>query len=327
MPTGYNPCPTRLGFGIDLNAALGSQYAYACRRHPVRGNGLSPPAISSLNDSTSLPARHDADNGHITGGKVMATVSRRLPERPHLDVPKREARELLKQWRNGEREAFERIHRRHPRFAKGDDSVLAAGPFRLSDAQLVIAREYSFAHWAELKQRIAADASVKALEAAIRADDRDAAVRLIEMRPELLHLPVRGGDWGPPMSHAANLGRLEIVRAMAALGARDFQHAFDRAVLQGRVECARWLYEHGARVAPGIVMGACETLDPAGMRLLVELNAPFTDGRGNRLAPLALALETYGRNPRGKHEILELFTRCGYDLPDTPMMAFHRGDV
>ena len=257
----------------------------------------------------------------------MATVSRRLPERPHLDVPKREARELLNQWRNGEPEAFDRIRRRHPRFAKSDNSVLAAEPFRLSDAQLVIAREYSFAHWAELKQRIAADASANALEAAIRADDRDAAVRLIEMRPQLLHLPVWGGDWGPPMSHAANLGRLEIVKAMAALGARDFQHAFDRAVLQGRIECARWLHEHGARVAPGIIMGACETLNPAGMRLLVELNAPFMDGRGNRLTPLALVLETYGRNPQGKHEILELFVQCGYDLPDTPMMAFHRGDV
>jgi Ankyrin repeat len=257
----------------------------------------------------------------------MATVSRRLPERPHLDVPKREARELLNQWRNGEAEAFDRIRRRHPRFAKSDNSVLAAEPFRLSDAQLVIAREYSFAHWAELKQRIAADASANALEAAIRADDRDAAVRLIERRPQLLHLPVWGGDWGPPMSHAANLGRLEIVKAMAALGARDFQHAFDRAVLQGRIECARWLHEHGARVAPGIIMGACETLNPAGMRLLVELNAPFMDGRGSRLAPLALVLETYGRNPQGKHEILELFVQCGYDLPDTPMMAFHRGEV
>ena len=64
----------------------------------------------------------------------MATVSRRLPERPHLDVPKREARELLNQWRNGEPEAFDRIRRRHPRFAKSDDSVLAAGPFHLSVA-------------------------------------------------------------------------------------------------------------------------------------------------------------------------------------------------
>ena len=26
-------------------------------------------------------------------------------------------------------------------------------------------------------------------------------------------------------------------------------------------------------------------------------------------------------------EILEIFAQSGYDLPDTPMMAFHRGDV
>jgi hypothetical protein len=74
-------------------------------------------------------------------------------------------------------------------------------------------------------------------------------------------------------------------------------------------------------------MGACETLNPAGIRLLVELNAPFTDEHGNRLAPLTLVLETYGRNPQGKHEILEIFAQSGYDLPDTPIMAFHRGDV
>ena len=257
----------------------------------------------------------------------MATVKRGLPERPHLDVPKREARELLNQWRNGERGAFDRIRRRHPRFAEADDSALAAGPFRLNDAQLVIAREYGLAHWTQLKQRIEVNSVAKTLEAAIRADDRDAAVRLIETHPELLDVPLRSGDWGPPMSHAANLGRLEIIKAMAALGARDFQHAFDRAVLQGKIECARWLHEHGATAAPGMIMGACETLNPAGIRFLVEVNAPFTDEPGNRLAPLALVLETYGRNPKGKHEILEIFAQRGYDLPDTPMMAFHRGDI
>lgn len=257
----------------------------------------------------------------------MATVSRSLPERPHLDVPRREARELLDQWRKGERAAFDRIRRRHPKHRTADDTALTAVPFRLSDAQLVIAREYGFAHWTELKQRIEANSVAHALDAAIRADDRDAAVQLIESEPQLLHLPVVSGNWGPPMSHAANLGRLEIIKAMAALGARDFQHAFDRAVLQGKIECARWLHEHGAKAAPGIIMGACETLNPAGIRFLAELDAPFTDRHGNRLAPLALVLETYGRNPAGKHEILNIFAQRGYDLPGTPMMAFHRGDV
>src|SRR5204863_5637764 len=187
------------------------------------------------------------------------------------------ARELLNQWRRGERDAFERIHHRHPRFTKADDSALAAGPFRLSDAQLVIAREYGLANWAQLKQRIEANPIAKELDAAIRADNRDTAVGIIQMHPQLLHIPLVSGNWGPPMSHAANLGRLEIIKAMAALGARDFQHAFDRALLQGKLETARWLHERGAKLEPGIVMGTCETLNPSGLGFLADLGAPFTD--------------------------------------------------
>ena len=257
----------------------------------------------------------------------MATVSRGLPERPHLDIPKREARELLNLWRNSDREAFERIRNRHPRFAKANDSALAAGPFRLNDAQLVIAREYGLHNWKTLKQRIEANSAAKALDAAIRADDRDTAIQLIHANPQLLHIPVLNGNWGPPMSHAANLGRLEIIKAMAALGAKDFQHALARAVLQGRVDCARWLHANGAKAAPGLIMGACEALKASGVHLVSELNAPFTDERGDRLAPLVMVLETYSRNPKEKHEILEVFAQRGYQLPDTPIMAFHRGDI
>jgi hypothetical protein len=38
------------------------------------------------------------------------------------------------------------------------------------------------------------------------------------------------GNWGPPMSHAANLGRLEIIKAMAAAAPRPAR--LDRAVLR-----------------------------------------------------------------------------------------------
>ena len=145
----------------------------------------------------------------------MATVSRGLPKRPHLDIPKREARELLDQWRQGERDAFERIRHRHPKYRTADDSIIGAGPFRLNDAQLVIAREYGFAQWTKLKQRVEGNSLAHDLDAAIRADDRDAAVRLIQMQPEMLHVPVVSGNWGPPMSHAANMGRLEL-RALVA---------------------------------------------------------------------------------------------------------------
>jgi hypothetical protein len=257
----------------------------------------------------------------------MATVSRGLPERPHLDVPKREARALLKEWRAKLPEALDRIRRRHPRFRDADDAAISAGRFLLNDAQLVLAREYGFSNWAELKERIQLNTIAGDLLAAIHGDKLETVGSLLRAHPSLLHIPLWSGNWGPPMSHAANLGKLDIIQAIAALGARDYQHAFDRALLQGRLECARWLHERGAKLTPGIVMGACETLNPVGLGFLADLGAPFTDAKGDPLAPLALVLETYGRNPAGRHAVLEIFARQGYAFPDTPIMAFHRGDL
>jgi hypothetical protein len=257
----------------------------------------------------------------------MATVSRGLPERAHLDVPKREARELLDAWREKQPEALERIRNQHPKFKGMDDAALAVADVKLCATQLVIAREYGLPSWAALKQRIAARDVVGVLQQAIEADDRDTVVAILRANPEMLHLPVSSGNWGPPMSHAANLGRLEIIQAISALGARDHQHAFDRALLQGQIVCARWLHAHGAKLAPGIIMGCCETLKLSGFKFLLELGAPLTSEHGDRLAPVALVLETYVRNPAGKHVILDLFAQHGHEFPDTPMMAFHRGDV
>jgi len=257
----------------------------------------------------------------------MPTVSRDLPDRPHIDIPKRLSRELLKEFRAGNPEALDRIQRRHPKFKRVDLEVLRSAEFRLSDAQLVIAREYGLSNWTQLKERFAGSEVTALLVKAIRADDRETVVQVLQKHPSFLHIPVWSGNWGPPMSHAANLGRLEIIKAVAALGARDFQHAFDRALLQGQLETARWLHEQGAKCVPGIVMGACETLNPRGLSFLAELKAPFTDAAGDRLAPLALVLGTYGRHPAGKHDVLKIFAQQGYSFPDTPIVAFHRGDA
>ncbi len=45
------------------------------------------------------------------------------------------------------------------------------------------------------------------------------------------------------------------------------------------------------------------------------------------MAPGALVLETYSRNPTGKRAIMQRFKARGYEWPDTPMMAFHSGDL
>src|SRR6267143_1949284 len=119
----------------------------------------------------------------------MATVSRGLPDKPHLDVPKREARELLKEWRAGLPEALDRIRRRHPKFREADHAAISAAKFLLNDAQLVLAREYGFSNWAELKERINASTVAGLLQEAIHKDDRETVVRLLRANPNLLNIP------------------------------------------------------------------------------------------------------------------------------------------
>src|SRR5262249_47228462 len=128
-------------------------------------------------------------------------------------------------------------------------------------------------------------------------------------------------NWGPPMSYAANLGRSRIIAMLRGLGAGDVQHAFGRAVLQGRLDVARELFGMGARIQPGELMGPAETQNADGMALLLELGAQIADEHGDPLAPVAMVLETYCRNPVGKHRCLELFAAHGIELPDTPPMA------
>jgi hypothetical protein len=256
----------------------------------------------------------------------MSTVSRGLPAQPHLDVPKQQARDLLQQCKAKSADAPDRVRRQHPKFNKANDDDIS-GRLKLSDAQLVIAREYGFSSWAQLRERITGNTAAQLLDKAIRSNDAAAVTQLLTAYPGLLHVPVVSGNWGPPMSHAANMDLLDMVKAIAALGAKDFQHAFDRALLHGDIETAQWLHEQGATFTPGIVMGSCETLNARGFAFLDDAGIPLADAKNDQLAPLAMVLETYSRNPKGKHAILQRFKTRQYQWADTPIMAFHCGDL
>lgn len=256
----------------------------------------------------------------------MSTVSRGLPAHPHLDVPKQQARQLLQQCKTKLIDALDRVRRQHPRLRNVDDDTLSKN-LKLSEAQLVIAREYGFSSWTLLKERITGNTAAQLIDKAIRANDAAAVTQLLTAYPKLLHVPVVSGNWGPPMSHAANMDKLDMVKTIAALGAKDFQHAFDRALLHGDIETAQWLYEHGATLTPGVIMGSCETLNERGFGFLDDAGVPLTNGEGDKLAPLAMILETYSRHPTGKHKILQRFKARGYNWEDSAVMAFHTGDL
>ena len=77
-----------------------------------------------------------------------------LPSKPSLDHLKYQARDLLKHHAARQLGAAQRIREFHPRFAGASDTEIFDIRLRLSDAQLVIAREAGFASWARLKRRI-----------------------------------------------------------------------------------------------------------------------------------------------------------------------------
>jgi hypothetical protein len=244
-------------------------------------------------------------------------MSRHLPVRPDLAQLKHQAKDLLRAIRAGDPSALEELAQFHP---KQPDPASV----KLADAQLVLARAYEAPSWPRLVQ--ACD-----LIDAIWRDDVAAVRAMIDRNPRLLHenATIRNSNWGPPMSYAANLGRDRIIEALIALGAKDFEHAIDRATLQSKIDTARLLYARmsAPRLPNDPLDGPAYTLSPSGTALMFELGARVRDDDGKRLAPVHVVLETDSRKPTAKHEILEMYVKHGLELPDTPTMALHRGRI
>ena len=237
----------------------------------------------------------------------------RLLGRTDVAQAKKCAKELLGNYRQNRADARDLFRDFHP-------DPPAANAAKLADAQLVYARAYDFPSWPRFVKGAG-------LFNAIAADDAGRVTSLLRQHSKLLHLPVNGtsSNWGPPLAGAAQLGSQKVVDALLSLGGQDVQRALDRAVLNGRAAMARKLIAAGAQPEPGVVMGACETLNVDGLEFLAGIGAPLTDEHGDRLAPIAMLLEGYFRDPAAKHACLAFFEKHGIEYPDTPLMAFHRG--
>src|ERR1700761_6003524 len=240
---------------------------------------------------------------------------RHFPVRPNLEQLKHQAKDLLRLIRQKDPAAIAELQKHHPKSLDPETAKLA-------DVQFALARSYGLPSWPRL-------VTACRMTDAIWRGDVETVRELVLKDPRLLHDDARGlpSNWGPPMSYAANIGQDAIIEMLRGLGAKDFQHAFDRACLQGKIDTARRLYAMGARPDPNAMMGPCETLNDAGLSFLLELGAPLSDQHGDRLAPIGLLLQTYSRYPQGKHRCLEIMAKQGIALPDTPPMAVHRGRI
>ena len=107
---------------------------------------------------------------------------RSLPSRPSLVQLKRQAKDLLKRLQAGDTEATERL-RAHPRLSRASAPSASAAKLSLSDAQLVIAREYGFTSWPKLKHHVESvervESRVARLRAAFASADQETRDRLL----------------------------------------------------------------------------------------------------------------------------------------------------
>ncbi len=80
--------------------------------------------------------------------------TKHLPPKANLDHLKYQAKDLRTALSSRDSQAAQRIREFHPRFEKAADNFIFGAKLKLSEAQLVIAREYGFPSWVRLKKHI-----------------------------------------------------------------------------------------------------------------------------------------------------------------------------
>jgi hypothetical protein len=243
---------------------------------------------------------------------------RRLPVRPNLEQLQRQAKELLRAIHAGDADAIAELREYHP-------ESIDPGTAKLADAQLALARSYQTSSWTRLVHAVR-------LADAIWRDDAETVRELITQNRSLILEDVlirTDSNWGPPMTYAANLGRDAIIRLLHSQGANDLESAAGRAALQGHVDTVRMIY--GWVGQPSLykwtLAGPAYTLSVEGTAVLLALGARVVGPNGVDHNTMEHLLGTDSRNPPAKHRILEMYVDHGFEAPDTPVMALHRGRI
>jgi hypothetical protein len=206
----------------------------------------------------------------------------------------------------------------------------------LTEAQFQIARLYGFASWPKLKAHVDLLEESGQLKQGIDTNDLDTVKTLMTRNPALHRSPLgyaKNGPltwvaecripWGPPSP-----ARLAMAEWMIDHGS-DVHQGGDgplmRATLGDRIAMMELLVSRGADVNAlwnghyPILFGACEVVDPASLKWLLEHGAdPNCPKLGQRTTAIDYLIGSYTRSP-DLRECLELLVGAGgttkYNVP------------
>ncbi|MBV9470899.1 MAG: ankyrin repeat domain-containing protein [Abitibacteriaceae bacterium] len=179
-----------------------------------------------------------------------------LPATPSLEQLKNQAKELLKAHQNQDLQAARRIQEHLPRLAQTALPDILSSKLALTDAQLVIAREYGFTSWPRLKRHIESltplsDDIIEQFKNAIHAGDVSKVKSLFKRYPLLtskINDPLFA--FGSRSLNAARHNRAMVdllLKHGADINARSDWWAGSFGILDGAdVETAAYLIKRGA---------------------------------------------------------------------------------
>ncbi len=172
-------------------------------------------------------------------------MKRQLPLEPNLDQLKNQAKDLLKAHKASDTEAIQRVRESHPGWS--------GAKLRLSDAQLVIAREYGFASWPKLKTHVEQTGDpISLLRKAFHEKDAKRLRELLNRYPQFkagINEPIH--DFGAPVIvHASTRELIDVLlEAGADINAKSNWWAGGFALVHSaKPELARYAVERGAAV-------------------------------------------------------------------------------
>ncbi|HXI84608.1 MAG TPA: ankyrin repeat domain-containing protein [Verrucomicrobiae bacterium] len=184
-------------------------------------------------------------------------MKKQLPARPTLEQLKKQAKDLHKLHASGDAEAIQRARESHPQFVDEPDEAIRDAEFPLSDAQLVIAREYGFESWPKLKAHVQSvaletDDPAELFKEAVTMDNTAHARRILERHPELkdrINEPLLGFD-APAIVQARSREMIDVLLAAGAdINAKSRWWAGGFGLLHGvNPELAAYAVERGAIV-------------------------------------------------------------------------------
>jgi ankyrin repeat protein len=146
----------------------------------------------------------------MSGYFPRSSPTRQLPKQPSLEQLRKQAKDLLEQYRTGDPAAVTEVHQFE---ARAD-----ATTFALNDAQRVLARSYGYDSWPKLKAFVDG-ANITRIAEAVQAGDVAEVRVLLNARPELVGMDMSGGDEHRVLHYAVLRRDRAMVKLLMEAGA------------------------------------------------------------------------------------------------------------